>query len=78
VAEFLGYAGRKFNVRVSSICKGPPPGLVYPNGGKGFVGPKEKTIVGLSSYSILSDWKFATSKDDIQILPVNFAEKIAK
>ncbi len=27
MAKFLGHAGRKFNVRVSSICKGPPPGL---------------------------------------------------
>jgi hypothetical protein len=27
VAEFLGLAGRKFKVRASSICRGPPPGL---------------------------------------------------
>jgi hypothetical protein len=26
VAEFLGLAGSKFKVRVSSICRGPPPG----------------------------------------------------
>jgi hypothetical protein len=28
VAEFLGLAGSKFKVRVSSICRGPPPVLL--------------------------------------------------
>ncbi len=28
MAEFLGLAGSKFKVRVSSICRGPPPGVV--------------------------------------------------
>ncbi len=27
MAKFLGLAGSKFKVRVSSICRGPPPGL---------------------------------------------------
>jgi hypothetical protein len=29
VAEFLGLAGSKFKVRVSSICRGPPPDAVH-------------------------------------------------
>jgi hypothetical protein len=32
VAEFLGLAGSKFKVRVSSICRGPPPGRNGPPG----------------------------------------------
>jgi hypothetical protein len=29
VAEFLGLAGSKFKVRVSSICRGPPPEVEF-------------------------------------------------
>jgi hypothetical protein len=53
VAEFLGLAGRKFKVRVSSICRGPPPEVTVLNPSD-LLG-KEKTCFSQKRYGHVID-----------------------
>jgi hypothetical protein len=48
MAEFLGLAGSKFKVRVSSICRGPPPEVTVLNPGDLF--GKVKTCFSQKRY----------------------------